>query len=95
MLFGIYCIDLKYPIVSLPELVIESHVWAPKPKDTPQLPFFIERTEVGLSLPVYTAYRTGNTRVLTILRKIKGDVYELKSDMEKVVGKEVSVRPGQ
>jgi hypothetical protein len=39
--------------------------------------------------------KDGDTRVITIIRKIRGDVEALKSEVEKVVGKEVEMRPGK
>lgn len=88
-------LDLKYE-VKLPEsFVIQRHCWSPKPSSSPNLPFDIERTTIGLSLPVYTEFKAGRTKVQTILRKCKGDIDILKSEVEKVVGKPVLLRPGK
>ena len=38
------------------------------------LPYFVERTALGKSLPVYTQYKGGGTQASTIVRKIYGDV---------------------
>lgn len=88
-------LGLTYPINEIPTLVIKQHAWAPQPKELPSLPFMIDRTEIGMSLPVYTEYRGGGTKVLTILRKIRGDVDALRGEVEKVVGKKVDVRLGK
>lgn len=61
----------------------------------PGLPFEVERTFVGSSLPVYTEYKHGRTKVQTILRKCRGDILLLKNEMEKVCGKPIIVRPGK
>lgn len=78
-----------------PNVLIPKTTWSPPPKEIPNLPFVVERTGVGLSLPVYTDYKAGRTKVVTILRKCKGDINLLKSEMEKVVGKPVRIMPGK
>jgi len=69
--------------------------WTAESTERPNYPFLVERTKTGFGVPVYTDYKGGNTKVITIIRKIKGDVQKLKSDLEKVVGQEVEVRPGK
>ena len=88
-------LGLTYPVKEIPALVVERHAWAPQPSQLPSLPFMIDRTEIGMSLPVYTEYRGGGTKVITILRKIRGDVNVLRKEVEKVVGRSVEVRPGK
>jgi large subunit ribosomal protein L49 len=44
----------------------------------------VERTVVGDSLPVYTDYKNGRTKVITILRRCGGDVQTLRDEMQKV-----------
>lgn len=39
---------------------------------------------MGDSLPVYTDYKNGRTKVITILRKCGGDVQLLRDEMQKV-----------
>lgn len=79
----------------LPNILIDRTAWSP-PSSTspPELPFYVERTDTS-QLPVYTDFKAGRTKVITILRKCGGDVALLKSEMEKVVGKPVTVRPGK
>ena len=48
-----------------------------------KLPFAIERTHKG-NLPVYTDFRSGGGRQLTVVRKINGDVDKLKQELYKV-----------
>jgi len=86
---------LKYPPTVKPEFMINKTKWTPPPKQLPSLPFVVERTLVGSSLPVYTDFKGGNTKVITMLRKCSGDIDLLKSEMEKVTGQVVTIRPGK
>ncbi|KAG2826465.1 hypothetical protein PC116_g11135 [Phytophthora cactorum] len=87
---------LKFEPTYVPEKV-SFNGWSPAPEaPLPGLPFHVKRTAVGLQLPVYRDFRNGRTRVLTILRRYKGDEQELRDEMSKVCqGKEVIVRPGR
>lgn len=87
---------LKFQPTYVPEKV-SFNGWSPAPEaPLPGLPFHVKRTAVGLQLPVYRDYRNGRTRVLTILRRFKGDEEELRAEMSKVCGgKEVALRPGR
>ena len=78
-----------------PSIIIKKSYWTKPPLKLPNLNFAVERTLVGAELPVYTDYKGGRTKVVTILRRIKGDITLLKSEMEKVVGREVTIRPGK
>jgi len=49
-----------------------------------KLPFEVERTSTG-NLPVYTDFRAGGNRSVTVVRKIFGDVDEFKDELSKVV----------
>ena len=69
--------------------------WSDPPKERPRLPFYVERTHVGASIPVYTEYKGARTKVITILRKCGGDIGALKDEMEKVCEAPVLVRPGK
>jgi len=95
-------LGLKYPAKYTPASIIPRTKWTPPPTPaadgslpTDGLPFVVDRTTVSRSLPVYTDFKAGGTKVVTILRKCRGDVKILKDEMEKVVGKEVIVRPGK
>ena len=87
---------LKYEPTYVPETV-GFNGWSPAPESPlPDLPFHVKRTALGLQLPVYRDYRNGRTRVLTILRRYKGDAQELRDEMSKVCeGKRVTARPGR
>ena len=90
-------LGLKYELTHPTDVVIHNRVWSPKPATSTAhiLPFQVERTDVGDGLPVYTDFKGGKTKVITIIRKCKGDIQELKSEVEKVVGKSVELRPGK
>ncbi|GAA5850763.1 hypothetical protein JCM9279_003912 [Rhodotorula babjevae] len=45
-----------------------------------KLAYFVPRTAHG-ELPVYTDYKNGGSRVLTIVRKAQGDVEALRADL--------------
>jgi large subunit ribosomal protein L49 len=54
------------------------------------------RTEKGKQLPVYTDYRNGRTRCMTIVRRIRGDEAQLADEMSRVCDNmPVAVRPGR
>lgn len=90
-------LDLKYKLIGdgSPNFKIPASGWAPPPEKLPDLPFLILRAGIQKSLPVYTDYKGGGTKIVTILRKIVGNIDEVKLEVEKVVGKSVEVRPGK
>ena len=88
-------LNLKYNLMAKPEFTIPAIGWSPKPKTTPNFPFLVQRAGVSESLPVYTDYKGGRTKVITIVRKISGNAEELKSEIEKVVGRKAEIRPGK
>ncbi|KAJ1978019.1 mitochondrial large ribosomal subunit [Dimargaris verticillata] len=65
----------------------------PQPtSSTKDLPYVVVRT-ANQALPVYSDYRNGNTRVLTIIRRVWGDKDALCRDLAQVVPVErLSVR---
>lgn len=90
-------LGLTYEMKHDPPVLIKETHWTELPTSRPvELPFFVERTEVSGSLPVYTDIKNGLTKKITILRRCRGDIMALKAEMEKVCdGKEVTVRPGK
>ncbi|KAI8977501.1 ribosomal protein L49/IMG2 [Mycotypha africana] len=44
--------------------------------------YFVQRT-TNKGLPVYTDYKNGGTRVLTVIRKVQGDTAALMKDIQK------------
>ena len=54
------------------------------------------RTEAGKQLPVYTDYRNGRTRCMTIVRRFRGDEAELAAELSRVCdNRPVIIRPGR
>mmetsp|Transcript_18372 Transcript_18372/g.18459 ORF Transcript_18372/g.18459 Transcript_18372/m.18459 type:complete len:152 (-) Transcript_18372:36-491(-) len=88
-------LGLKYLPTHTPEGVITKIGWSKAPLNNPDLPFQIDRTLVGSSLPVYTDFKAGRTKVVTILRKCRGDISTLREEMEKICGREVKITPGK
>eukprot|EP00299_Pterocystis_sp_00344_P008237 c3041_g1_i1.p1 GENE.c3041_g1_i1~~c3041_g1_i1.p1 ORF type:complete len:161 (+),score=33.62 c3041_g1_i1:30-512(+) len=87
--------QLTFPITDpLPRAPTPSG-WEPPLGNTQHLPFEVRRTESQL-LPVYSDYRNGRSRNLTIVRKIFGDAQALKNDLSLVCGgARVIERPGR
>lgn len=63
---------------------------APTGNIPPGLPFFVSRTPTQ-GIPVYSDYRNGRSRVLTIVRKISGDAEALREELSRVLGGSVRV----
>jgi large subunit ribosomal protein L49 len=92
-------LGLAYPCTVVPKTVIKSNMWTSPPAagEAPVgLPFAVSRTALGQSLPVYTEYKGGRTKVVTVVRRIRGDVDALKEELEKVCeGAEIDIRLGK
>eukprot|EP01036_Dinobryon_divergens_P051643 gene51643-69110_t len=82
-------LDLEYLPTYEPVGFISKIGWSKPPLEKPNLPFEVERTNIGAGLPVYTDYKSGRTKVVTILRRCRGDIATLRSEMEKVCGQPV------
>ncbi len=51
---------------------------------------------MGAQLPVYSDFKNGRTRALTVVRKVGGDVYVLREELRRLSGgAAVTVRPGR
>ena len=90
-------LGLTFPMSHTPKVVVKEFYMTARPDTAPiGLPFAVERTSVGNGLPIYTDYKGGKTKVVTILRKCRGDIEALKIEMGKVCdGNEITVRPGK
>lgn len=51
------------------------------------LGFSVSRTQFG-ALPVYTEYKNGRGRVMTIIRRVEGDAHALKNHVSKFIAAE-------
>ena len=93
-------LGLQFPPTKTPTTIIKKTWWTPPPAEGEKpvyedLPFAVDRTSPGMSLPVYTDFKGGGTKVVTVLRKCRGDINVLKDEMEKVCGVPVSVGNGK
>ena len=91
-------LKLKYKFVNTisAEDMQKRSGWTAAPSIMPDLPFHVARSDVSKSLPVYTEYKGGRTKINTVLRKVSGDIKELTLEMQRVCdGNEVEVRPGK
>lgn len=88
--------SLKYALRPLDESLRAPSRWMAPMGGTEALPFRVFRTARGRQLPVYTDYRNGRTRCLTIVRRLRGDVRALADELSLVCdGAPVDVRPGR
>uniref|UniRef100_A0A7S1TH73 Large ribosomal subunit protein mL49 n=1 Tax=Compsopogon caeruleus TaxID=31354 RepID=A0A7S1TH73_9RHOD len=101
---------VRYPGRDIPKEVVSASGWVapmgPAPSEVPERvdepaessgmpPFRIGRTP-SKELPVYVDYKNGGTRVMTLVRRVRGDVQSLREDMSRICGgKNVTVRPGR
>ena len=89
-------LGLKYQVDPSKEFTVPRLGWRPPPETPPDIPFHVERTvSDGQALPVYTDYKNGRTKIVTVLRRCSGDIDLLREEMEKVVESHVEVRPGR
>ena len=91
--FPSYLPHEQYPVDATKQFVVETRGWAPPPTTRPDLPFAVDRAGVGQGVPVYTDYKAGGTKVVTITRKVRGDVLLLAEELQKIVGDETEVHP--
>ncbi|KAM5225429.1 large ribosomal subunit protein mL49 [Hipposideros larvatus] len=54
--------------------------WQPPRDPLPNLPYFVRRSRMH-NIPVYTDITHGN-RQMTVIRKVEGDIWALKNDVE-------------
>ncbi len=88
--------SLRYPLRDIDPEVVTPSGWVPVQGGFEELPFRVLRTPKGKALPVYTDYRNGRTRCMTMVRRYRGDAQVLAEEMSKVCdNKLVSVRPGR
>lgn len=87
---------LKYPLREIDPKLVRPSKWAPPMGGFEELPFRVFRTAKGKQLPVYTDYKNGRTRCLTLVRRFRGDVNELAMEMSRVCDNvPVTIRPGR
>lgn len=88
--------SLKYPLMEIDASIVRPSQWAPPMGGYDSLPFRIFRTTKGKQIPVYTDYKNGRSRCLTLVRRFRGDVRELAEEMSRVCdNRPVAIRPGR
>lgn len=87
---------LKYTLREVDPSIITPSKWAPPMGGYEDLPFRVFRTVKGKQIPVYTDYKNGRTRCLTLVRRFRGDVHSLAEEMSRVCdNRPVTIRPGR
>ena len=74
------CITCPRTLTCMYVITVKPNVWLCIFTEKPNLPFFIKRSKYN-NIPVYTDYRSGRTRKLTIIRRVKGDLKVIKIDV--------------
>lgn len=88
--------NLTYPLREIPQELITPSKWSPPLGDIDTLPFRVFRTTKAKAIPVYTDYKNGRTRCLTLVRRLRGDLPAFATEMSKVCdGRPVTIRPGR
>lgn len=88
--------NLRFPLREIDPKIVTPSKWAPPMGGYEHLPFRVFRTPKGKQLPVYTDYKNGRTRCLTIVRRFRGSAEELAEELSRVCdGNRVSIRPGR
>ena len=92
-------LGLTYPCTVIPATLIKSNMWTSPPVDgaVPEgIPFAVTRTLLGQSLPVYTEYKGGRTKVITVVRRVRGDIDAMTEELSKVCdGAEITLGLGK
>lgn len=66
------------------------------PRPPPFLLLQVLRTAKSNMIPVYSDYKNGRTRELTVVRRVTGDAGALAAELVKITGgAQVEVRPGR
>eukprot|EP01095_Lingulamoeba_sp_RSL-Kostka_P009544 TRINITY_DN3317_c3_g1_i1.p1 TRINITY_DN3317_c3_g1~~TRINITY_DN3317_c3_g1_i1.p1 ORF type:complete len:211 (+),score=40.12 TRINITY_DN3317_c3_g1_i1:29-661(+) len=83
---------LKYKLQKLPTDLPPTG-WSPPLGNTENLPFQFRRAgKHQTNLPVYIDYRHGRTKVVTIVRKYKGDTQEIIDEIKRLLGNHVEIK---
>ncbi|XP_049636101.1 39S ribosomal protein L49, mitochondrial [Suncus etruscus] len=65
--------------------------WQPPRDPPPNLPYFVRRSRMH-NIPVYTDITHGN-REMTVIRKVEGDIWALKKDVEEFLLPQLGKKP--
>ena len=79
-----------YPVKPerLVEIAKSPSRWAPPADPPPELPFHVKRSRTN-NLPVYTDKKAGGSQIITIVRKVTGDVKELEKCLRYKLGNDL------
>lgn len=69
----------------LQEIAKSPSGWVQRANPPPELPFDIDRSRTN-NLPVYVNYKAGGSKVVTIIRKVRGDLKELEKCVRSRLG---------
>jgi len=61
--------------------------WVPRATPPPELPFDIQRSKTN-NIPVYVKYSNGRSKVVTSIRKVRGDIKALEHCVRQRLGNE-------
>lgn len=87
---------LKYELREIDPSLVTPSKWAPPMGGYEDLPFRVFRTAKGKQVPVYTDYKNGRGRCLTLVRRFRGDAHALGEEMSRVCdNRPVTIRPGR
>jgi large subunit ribosomal protein L49 len=89
-------IELASPVIPTKPVAVLPSGWAsPRGADV-SVPFSVARTAIGQQVPVYTDYKNGRSRKLTVIRRVSGNVDALVEELRRVTGgAEVTARLGR
>ena len=88
---GIAPPETKLPLHPLEALATDAPTgWTAPLGPLSELPFSFTRTKSKL-LPVYRSYRNGCTRIVTVLRKYRGDARELRNEVQALLGPDAKI----
>ena len=83
---------LKFKLQALPK---PDTTWNTPLGNTEHLPFHVQRTSTN-NLPVYTDFTYGDSKKLTIIRKVTGDMHAIKEELIKITSNsEVIIKHGK
>ena len=89
-------IELPSPSIPTKPVAVLPSGWASPRGAEKSIPFTVTRTTIGQQVPVYTDYKNGRSRKLTVIRHVSGNVDALVEELRRVTGgAEVIARLGR
>jgi large subunit ribosomal protein L49 len=84
--------EIKYKLRQVPKELVTPSGWSKPLGIHPDLPFAVTRTPKGQNLPVYRDIRNGQSRVVTIIRRTRGDLDVMQQEIEILFEGQVDVK---